>query len=399
MLSRPLTLGAVFLAGFVAVGAGAYLAVRQNDANAGAVAGRTAPAGPPTEAVEATEATVNETDDPPVAPAPPEPVRQSPSVSDDAVREAQPASLAPPALPPEPPVPPAAPPIEPIATIEPAVVESPRATAEATEDTRPVAPAIVGDAEADATPEDLDAENPPATHEVSPVEPAPVSDAEAPRSADDEWIGLEQPWPEDLEPATVGRGMPTTARSTDDDALAPGLEEFAELVVAADSVIGLELDTRVSSETAQVEDRVDATVARDVLVGERVAIPAGAQLQGSVVLVEQGGRMSKAARIGVRFHTLVMPDRTHMSIVTEPIYREGDGQGGRSAKTIGGAAVTGAILGAIFGGRRGAAVGGAAGAATGTASVMTGDRSRTTLLPGMTLTARLVQPVAVLADR
>ena len=55
------------------------------------------------------------------------------------------------------------------------------------------------------------------------------------------------------------------------------------------------------------------------------------------MLVERGGRVSKEARIGVRFHTLVMADSTELAIVTETISREGEDQGGRSAKAIGGA--------------------------------------------------------------
>ena len=52
---------------------------------------------------------------------------------------------------------------------------------------------------------------------------------------------------------------------------------FEELVVAADSVIGLQLESPVSSDRAQVEDSVVARVTRDVRVGDRVAIPAGAK--------------------------------------------------------------------------------------------------------------------------
>jgi hypothetical protein len=48
-----------------------------------------------------------------------------------------------------------------------------------------------------------------------------------------------------------------------------------ELVIPADSVIGLQIETTISTETARVEDRVEARVARDVLAADRVAIPAG----------------------------------------------------------------------------------------------------------------------------
>ena len=54
-------------------------------------------------------------------------------------------------------------------------------------------------------------------------------------------------------------------------------KQFEELVVSRDSVIGLQTENRISSETARVEDRVEARVTRDVKVADRVAIPAGAR--------------------------------------------------------------------------------------------------------------------------
>ena len=78
----------------------------------------------------------------------------------------------------------------------------------------------------------------------------------------------------------------------------------------ADSVIGLQIETSVSSETARVEDRVDARVTRDVTVDGRVAIPAGARVRGAVTLVDRGGKVKDRSRLGVRFHTLVLADGT-----------------------------------------------------------------------------------------
>ena len=151
------------------------------------------------------------------------------------------------------------------------------------------------------------------------------------------------------------------------------MSEFVELEIAADSVIGLQVDTAVSTRTAKVEDTVEARVTRDVLVEDQVAVPAGTRMLGSVVLVETGGRLRDAARLGVRFHTLVMDDGLRVPIVTEAIYREGRSRGSDSVAKIGGAAVGGAILGAIFGGARGAAIGGSIGAAGGTAAALNGE--------------------------
>jgi hypothetical protein len=174
---------------------------------------------------------------------------------------------------------------------------------------------------------------------------------------------------------------------------------FEELVIARDSVIGLQLDNRVSSETARIEDRVDAHVSRDVKVGDRVAIPAGARVIGSITQVERGGKFKEQARLGVRFHTIVMADGTRLPISTETIVRIGDAPGNGSAAKIGGGAVGGAILGAILGGAKGAAIGATAGGGAGTAAVMAGDRSAVVLSSGTQLTPRILSPVTVTVDR
>ena len=175
--------------------------------------------------------------------------------------------------------------------------------------------------------------------------------------------------------------------------------EFLELVVPSSSVIGLQMDTSLSSERARVEDRVEARVTRDVLVDGRVAIPAGSRVIGAVTMVERGGKIKEQARLGVRFHTLVLADNTELPIRTENITREGEAPGRESSAKIGGAAVGGAILGAILGGGKGAMIGGATGAAGGTAVVMAGDRNAATLNKGTVLTVRLSEPVTVEVEK
>ena len=179
----------------------------------------------------------------------------------------------------------------------------------------------------------------------------------------------------------------------------PPQKTFEELVVSADSVLGLQNETRVTSETARVEDRVEARVTRDVKVGDRVAIPAGARAIGNVTQVERGGKFKERAKLGIRFHTLVLADGTRIPISTETIYREGDSPGNGSAQKIGGGAVGGAILGAILGGAKGAAIGATAGAAGGGAVVAAGDRSAAVLQPGAPITVRILSPVTVTTEK
>ncbi len=180
---------------------------------------------------------------------------------------------------------------------------------------------------------------------------------------------------------------------------APAAPQFDEVVLPAASVIGLQVDTSLSSERARVEDRVEARVTRDVMADGRVAIPAGARVIGSVTTVERGGKMKERARLGVRFHTLVLADGREVPLRTETIVREGDSPASESARKIGGAAVGGAILGAIMGGGKGAAIGATTGAAGGTAVVMAGDRNAATLAPGTVVTVRLSAPATLEVEK
>jgi hypothetical protein len=179
----------------------------------------------------------------------------------------------------------------------------------------------------------------------------------------------------------------------------PPQHTVEELVVSPQTVIGLQTETRLSSETARVEDRVDARVTRDVRVGDRIAIPAGSHALGSVMQVERGGKFKERARLGIRFHTLVLADGTRVPIQTDTIYRDGEAPGNSSAAKVGGAAVGGAIIGAILGGAKGAAIGATAGAGGGTAAVMAGDRQAATLPAGTPMTIRILQPVTVTIDK
>jgi type IV secretory pathway VirB10-like protein len=179
----------------------------------------------------------------------------------------------------------------------------------------------------------------------------------------------------------------------------PPAPQFEELIVSADSVIGLQVETSISSERARVEDEVVAQVTRDVRVGDRVAIPAGSKARGEVTLVERGGRVRDRARLGIRFTSVVLADGTRIPLETETIYREGEAPGGESAAKIGGGAIGGAIIGGILGGAKGAVIGGSVGAGAGTTAVLAGGRNAATLSSGTPITVRLAKPATVTVEK
>jgi ferric-dicitrate binding protein FerR (iron transport regulator) len=176
-------------------------------------------------------------------------------------------------------------------------------------------------------------------------------------------------------------------------------KQYQELVVPADSVVGLQIENAISSDRAKVEDPVHARVSRDVKVRDQVAIPAGSRAEGSITLVEKGGRLKDQARLGIRFHTIVLADGTRLPINTETIYREGESPARQSAAKIGGGAVGGAVLGAILGGKKGAIIGSTVGAGAGGAAVMASDASTATLPAGSTVTVRMSAPATVTVEK
>lgn len=302
------------------------------------------------------------------------------------------------------------------ATEKPAAIELPAAPVEASakpvqETEAVVSPAPLVSAPAPAPAPSKPASAPRKREEVrQPAKPAgrPVDNT----ARNTQLPTLDRSWPstpaqtQTPSAPAVDPAPPVPATPVDDHQVAepprapePPQKVFEEFTVAADSVIGVRMETTVSSETAKVEDKVEARVVRDVRSSGSVAIPAGSRLLGTVVSVTPGGKFKEQGRLGIRFNTLVLADGTRMPVTTETISRVGDPRGQSSAARIGGGAVVGAILGAIAGGAKGAAIGGAVGGGAGTATVMTRDASEATLKAGDEVTARILSPVTITVEK
>jgi hypothetical protein len=234
------------------------------------------------------------------------------------------------------------------------------------------------------------ADPPPATRSRYPL-PAREPARPAPTTAPD-LSAVERPTDS---PAAAPAQPPVQPEPTPAEPPPPPRPQIVEVVIPASAVLGLQVENSISSESARVEDRVDARLTRDVRADGQTAIPAGSKVIGNVILVERGGKMKDKARLGVRFHTVVLANGDQVALRSDAIYREGASPGNEASRKIGGAAIGGAILGAIIGGGKGAAIGSAAGAAGGSAVVMAGDRNAATLSAGTIVNVRLSSPVSV----
>ena len=123
---------------------------------------------------------------------------------------------------------------------------------------------------------------------------------------------------------------------------------------------GTELDVRMqtplSSGTAEVEQRFEATTMADVIAGGRTVIPAGALMRGVVTGVERGTRTNRTSSMTLSFDQVTVNGRAYpiRGTVTEAV--KGDGIRGEAGRAGVGAGV-GAVLGAVLGGVKGAAIG------------------------------------------
>jgi hypothetical protein len=138
------------------------------------------------------------------------------------------------------------------------------------------------------------------------------------------------------------------------------VREAAPTSRAGEITVGQELDARLqtplSSQNAQVEDRFEATTLVDLYQGSTLLVPAGSVLRGVVSSVERATRTDRRGSLTLSFDQMTVSGQTYRirASVTEAL--EGPGVKGEVGKMTTGAAA-GAIIGGILGGFQGAAVG------------------------------------------
>lgn len=131
---------------------------------------------------------------------------------------------------------------------------------------------------------------------------------------------------------------------------------------SGDSAIptGTELDVRLQSEltsdTAQVEDRFEATTVVDLYEGNRVLIPAGSMMRGVVSSVDRASRTDRKGSLTVSFDQVTINGRTYpmRGTVTQALESGGIKE---EIGRIGAGSAVGAIIGGIIGGVKGALIG------------------------------------------
>jgi hypothetical protein len=124
--------------------------------------------------------------------------------------------------------------------------------------------------------------------------------------------------------------------------------------------VGQEIDVRIqtelTSDTAQLEDRFEATTVVDLYEGDRVLIPAGSVMRGIVTSVNRASRTDRKGSLTVAFNQITVRNRNYPLRGTVVDTIESEGIRGEAAR-IGAGAGVGAIIGGIIGGVKGALLG------------------------------------------
>ncbi|HEY1217172.1 MAG TPA: hypothetical protein VGE93_26390 [Bryobacteraceae bacterium] len=183
--------------------------------------------------------------------------------------------------------------------------------------------------------------------------------------------------------------------------------------IAPGTHILLSMKSTVSTKTANVGDRMYLQTAFPVLSGNRIVVPEGSWVTGTITHVKRPGRIKGQGELQVRFDSIILPNGVTRNLHSdlgaidagsdEKLNREeskvtGPGNKKGDTETIAATATTGTILGSGIGAAagsvgRGAGIGAGAGAATGLLGVLLSRGPDAKLPQGSTVEMVLDRPL------
>ncbi len=182
----------------------------------------------------------------------------------------------------------------------------------------------------------------------------------------------------------------------------------AEVVVPEGTVIPIVLTEYLNTQSSQAGDIVYADTTYPVWIQQRLVIPKGSTIRGTLTDVVRPGKIKGKGRIAVRFDDILLPNGVRRELVAtfrgmhgpgdETLDRKSESVKGGSNKgddvgTVVGTTSTGAIIGALIGHGKGAAIGAGAGAAGGIATLLFSRGRDLVLNPGTRFDLELLKPM------
>ncbi len=183
-----------------------------------------------------------------------------------------------------------------------------------------------------------------------------------------------------------------------------------QIIVPANTTIPISLRNTISSRTAYVGQAIYCETVYPITANDRIVIPVGSYVKGSVAQVVRPGRVKGTAKVGLRFESITL-----RSGVTRPLRATLSGYGGngaqgfsrdegkiegesskkQDAEKIASTGVEGALIGAIAGRGRGAGIGAGGGGAAGLIWALATRGKELVLRPGTSLELQLTAPLTL----
>ena len=239
----------------------------------------------------------------------------------------------------------------------------------------------------------------PAAPAPAPPQPAPVATVNrASDDGDDGIVSVAKPAAPE-EPALASR---TGEPDPDGDIVHPRALRPGE--IGEGTTIRVRLLDRLSTVSSEKGETFRSNVASDVVQGDKVLIPAGAEIDGRVIQVSSGHTGGHGS-MRLRPETVTLPDGTHYELHAETTGTPGsdthvgsensivpDSRLKRDGIEYGGAVGGGAATGAVLGGPVGALTGSLVGAGVVTAHLLV-SHPQATLETGTVLLFTLTEPL------
>jgi len=172
-----------------------------------------------------------------------------------------------------------------------------------------------------------------------------------------------------------------------EDPMTPGARVWT---VAVGTELDVRLQTALSSATAKIEQRFEATTLVDLEMEGTVILPAGTIVRGFVGSVRPASRTTRQGSLTLSFDEIVLkagPTRMRAT-VTQAL----DGKMSEEVSRVGTGAVVGAILGGLLGGGKGVLLGVLVG---GGGTIAATDGTDVSLQPGTILRIRVDAPLEI----
>jgi hypothetical protein len=160
------------------------------------------------------------------------------------------------------------------------------------------------------------------------------------------------------------------------------------------TTLAVQLNESLSSDLNRSGDTFSAKLVSPIMVGNRVAIPSDARIQGVIVQVRSAGHFNGSSELIAKVTRVTYDGKTY-NLRSSEYSSKSASQAIQTAEIIGGGAGAGAILGAILGGKKGAAVGAVLGAGVGTGARAMSKPKQIELPARSTLSFRLETPLRV----